>query len=249
MYLNSWIVNLVLENFPPRLPFPSVLLFLASVQSCCSSSGAAVCLLAAAWAAFGHCFFVSYQSSTYVRLLCAREFFVRWIFWAWLYFLSLTVFSKPGVPVLGRYRQSVTGNNTCNIVHCTRRSCNCGSIGRLTVDCWNWLKLFSTKYLSKYHRILKIVGLPVRMPLFIISKIGFWKICFSAEMKCEELEEQEGKCFSDFVQMQEHKNIGNFTDNVNFLWFFINFFFSCSCCLHGVPKSRSLSVPREIRIL
>lgn len=55
------------------------------------------------------------------------------------------------------------------------------------------------------------------MPLFIISNIGFWKNCFSTEIKCEELENQEGKWSSDFVQMQEHKNIGKFTENVKFL--------------------------------
>lgn len=91
------------------------------------------------------------------------------------------------------------------------------------------------------------------MPLFIIPNTGFWKNCFSTEIKYEELEEQEGKYFSDFVhqkvQMQEHKNIGKFTENVIFLVWFLVIFFSCPCCPHGVPMSRSSSVPREIRIL
>lgn len=63
-----------------------------------------------------------------------QTFFCSWDFDA-LDFLSLTLSSKPGVPLLERYRQSVTGNNTCNIVCCTRRSCKCGSIGGLTVNC------------------------------------------------------------------------------------------------------------------
>lgn len=67
------------------------------------------------------------------------------------------------------------------------------------------------------------------MPLFIIPNTGFWKNCFSTEIKYEELEEQEGKYFSDFVnqkvQMQEHKNIGKFTENVIFFGLIFGNFF------------------------
>lgn len=49
VYLNSWIVNLSLENFPPRPPLPSVPLFLLSqCAELCSRSRAAACTLAAA---------------------------------------------------------------------------------------------------------------------------------------------------------------------------------------------------------
>lgn len=146
------------------------------------------------------------------------------------------------------YSQSVTGRKACNIVCCTRQSYNHGSIGRLTVVCWNW-KLFSIKYLLEYHRILKIIGLPVRMPPFIISSICFWNICFSTETKCEGLYSyQMEKVFLILFNIikfkcKKHESIGKFTENVN-----LDLIVFWPLCLHGFPESRSFSVPGEVRI-
>lgn len=94
VYLNRWIVNLVLDNFPPCLLFPLILLFLFSQcgelpqqeRGCCVPSGNSLCCF---WPLLS----VYYRLSTYVKL------FMLWVFHA-LYFLSLTVFLKPGVPIL-----------------------------------------------------------------------------------------------------------------------------------------------------
>lgn len=83
-------------------------------------------------------------------------------------------------------------------------SCNCGSVGRLTVHDWNRSQLNSCWNTTEFSKSLD----SLLECHFLLFKILDFERIFSTEMKYEQLEEQEGKYFSDFAnwktEMQEH---------------------------------------------